>query len=82
VVSFDATTDGASGVNKMLLNNLACAGHTAVDFDKACVESPSGGYRAADPSGPVLYRRPKDQGALVQELSTLLGGVCCGCVPS
>ena len=63
-----------------VLNQLACAGHTAKDFATNCKQLPGGGYDAVDPNGPRLYFDASDAAALQTALRSVAGSVCCGCV--
>ena len=77
VVGFDGTSEG---IDNALLNNLACAGRTASDFDTACTDSGAGDYVASNPEGPPLYLRAGSSGELSAALEDIAGEVCCGCV--
>ena len=77
VVGFDGT---GGGVDVAQLNNLACAGGTAPDFDANCVLT-NGVYRAAAPNPPTrLFLLADDSISLGQALESATAEVCCGCV--
>ena len=78
IVSFDATAASPGGVNLKLLNDLACAGHTAQDFAKNCVASGTS-YRAAPGLAGPIYLTATNQDELIKHLNTAIGGVCCAC---
>jgi hypothetical protein len=76
VVGFDGT---GSGVDVPHLNDLACAGGTAPNFDVNC-ELASGVYRAAAASAARLFLLADDAISLGQALEAATSEVCCGCV--
>lgn len=81
VIGFGTADGGAGGVDRRLLNNAACAGHTAPKFGQSCVKQDGGtGYVAAQPGGATLYYAAEDGQQLQQALQSIAGGVCCGCV--
>lgn len=80
VVGFGANDAGAGGVNKKLLNELACAGTTAQNFATACVKGDGGGYVPVLPNGPALYYASEDGAALEMALKGIATSICCGCV--
>jgi hypothetical protein len=77
VIGFGAANGG--GVNVSLLNNLACAGHTAANFATACVQGDGGGYVAKTPNGAALFLAAQDGPALEAALQGIAGSICCGC---
>lgn len=77
VVGFDGTEDG---IDRAHLNDLACAGRTAVDFDVNCVDSGGGNYVAVNADGPPLFLLVEDQAALAEALAEIAGEICCGCI--
>ncbi|NUP11092.1 MAG: VWA domain-containing protein [Polyangiaceae bacterium] len=80
VLGFSATEDlMPNGVGAPFLNNMACAGMTAVDFDDNCMMG-TDGYVAVDPNGPTLYLQASDGAALSAALSDVAGSICCNCV--
>jgi hypothetical protein len=79
VIGFGGSDAGAAGVNRPLLNNIACAGQTASGFATACVQSGSG-YTAVDQNGPPLYFAAEDADSINTALTTVAAKVCCGCV--
>jgi hypothetical protein len=79
VVSFGIAGD--DGIDPAQLNDLACAGQTAVDFAMNCMDEGGGNYVAVDPAnGPTLYIPSNDMQALEDALAGIVGQVCCGCV--
>ncbi|HEY4182409.1 MAG TPA: vWA domain-containing protein [Kofleriaceae bacterium] len=81
IVGFGAQDTTTQGVNPPVLNQLACAGHTAKDFATNCKQVAGGGYDAVDPmNGPPLYYDAADATALAASLRAVAGSVCCGCI--
>jgi hypothetical protein len=79
VVSFGIPGD--DGIDPTQLNDLACAGQTAVDFAMNCMDEGGGNYVAVDPAnGPTLYIPTADMAALQNALAAIAGALCCGCV--
>lgn len=79
VLGFSASGDlMPNGVGAPFLNDMACAGMTAPDFDNNCTMGTTG-YVAVDPAGPTLYYQASDQAALSQALDAVAGLVCCDC---
>lgn len=77
VVGFDGSGEG---IDPAELNDLACAGHTAPDFDQNCQSALGGGYRAvANPSPSRLFILAGDQAGLEDAVSQAAGDVCCDC---
>ncbi|HEX7603423.1 MAG TPA: vWA domain-containing protein [Polyangiaceae bacterium] len=64
-------------VDKALLNDLACAGMTATSFKTSCKKA-SAGYVSAGGTTPLFFSA-QDGATLKTALSTITGGVCCGC---
>jgi hypothetical protein len=80
VVGFGASDAGAGGVNRPLLNDLACAGKTATSFATACKLADGGaGYVAVAPNGAEQFFTAENGSALAVALKTIEGQVCCGC---
>ena len=77
VVGFDSS---GKGIDPKTLNNMACAGRTAPDFDNNCVDQGGGSYVAANPSGTMLFISASDGVDLQNELGTVAGLVGCGVV--
>lgn len=73
VVGFGGKADGA------LLNDLACAGHTATDFTTSCTLN-GAGYVANVPKSTHVFFDAADGPALKAALDSIAGGVCCGCI--
>lgn len=80
IVGFGAQETTPQGVNPPLLNRMACAGHTAKNFDTACMQVTGGGYDAVDPDGARLYFDAADGAALSTALTDVARQVCCGCL--
>jgi hypothetical protein len=76
-IGFDGT---GGGVDRALLNHLACAGHTAPSFPDGCTDDGAGNYTATDPDGPVLFQIAQDAEQLSQALQGFASEVCCGCI--
>jgi hypothetical protein len=78
VVGFSAEADpGAVG----FLNDLACAGQTAINFPGPCQET-ADGWVALDPiSGVPLYLQADNKVQLNSALTAVAGELCCGCQP-
>jgi hypothetical protein len=81
IVGFGAADAGAGGVNKRLLNDLACAGKTAQNFATACTKADGGGYVPVAMNGPALYYAAEDGTSLQTALKGIATSICCGCVP-
>lgn len=80
VVGFSAEAASMpGGVGAAFLNDMACAGMTAIGFPAGCTMS-GGGYVATDPDGPALYLAAGDAVALAGALDTITVAVCCDCV--
>lgn len=60
-----------------LFNDLACAGHSAVDFPAGCTDMGGGHYLALDPEGPRLYVDGTDPDGLSDAIATRLA-TCTG----
>jgi hypothetical protein len=78
VVGFGGVTGGAGGVNVPLLDNVACAGETAIGFPAPCTKG-SGGYTATSTTGTPLFYSAQDGAALQTALQAITKSVCCGC---
>jgi hypothetical protein len=68
-----------NGIGAPFLNNMACAGLTAPDFDVTCMMS-GAGFVAVDPEGPTLYLQASDGAALATALQAVAAQVCCDCI--
>ncbi|MFO0616631.1 MAG: vWA domain-containing protein [Polyangiaceae bacterium] len=80
ILGFSATGDiMPNGIGAPFLNDMACAGGTAIDFATNCVMGPNG-YQAKDPNGPTLYFQASDAAALSKALDAVAALVCCDCV--
>jgi len=78
VVAFDNGAPG--GVDRGLLNDMACAGHTAPGFPTGCTDGGSGNYRAIDRQGAALFLTADDGARLGDAFEQVAGAVCCGCI--
>jgi hypothetical protein len=80
MVGFSATGDvKPGGTGAPFLNNMACAGMTAVGFPGTCVMTPAG-YAAKDPTGQTLYLQASDGAALSKAFDGIAAEICCNCV--
>lgn len=82
VIGFDGSGDMNNGVNKPLLNDLACAGHTSPGFPANCIDDGKGNYAWDANSGVDVFLLAQDGAALQALLAKLGADVCCDCVPS
>jgi len=80
VNTFVVGFDGTGGIDPKLLNNMACAGHTAPGFPAPCTVDAAGDYTATDPSGAALFMVAGDAATLAAALAQVGGQVCCGCI--
>jgi hypothetical protein len=78
VVGFGAADAGSGGVNKNLLDNVACAGMTAVGFPAPCTKGATG-YTATKTAGAPLFYLAEDGPSLQTALHAITSSVCCGC---
>lgn len=81
VIGFGAVDGSADGINKPMLNDLACAGRTSTGFPASCVDDGGGNYRWDAQSNTDVFLQAQDGAALTQLLQTLGAAVCCDCVP-
>lgn len=79
VVGFGAADAGSSGVDKKLLDQVACAGMTAPGFPAPCTQTDGGGWTATSTSGPDLFYLAEDGATLQAALQTITSKICCGC---
>jgi hypothetical protein len=79
VIGF-GTTGGSDGIDIAQLNNLACAGHTAVNFATACQADAQGNYSATHPTTGTEFLLASDAASLTAALTQSAGQVCCGCL--
>jgi hypothetical protein len=77
VIGFDSS---GGGIDNGLLNDLACAGGTAVDFPTPCTADGMGHYTATNRGGPALYQLAENAAQLTETFQAFAGEVCCGCV--
>ncbi|HEY5920086.1 MAG TPA: hypothetical protein VIV11_00390, partial [Kofleriaceae bacterium] len=78
VVAFDANSP--AGIDKGLLNDMACAGQTAPGFPAGCTPDAAGNYRATDRLGAALFLAADNATALASVFEQVAGTVCCGCI--
>jgi hypothetical protein len=78
VVAFDNGAPG--GIDRGLLNDMACAGQTAAGFPAGCTANGSGDYRATDRTGAALFLTANDAAGLTSAFEQVAGSVCCGCI--
>jgi hypothetical protein len=78
VVGFGSADAGSSGVNKALLDKVACAGMTATGFPAPCTRGASG-YTATNAAGPPLFFLAEDGASLQSALQSIASSICCGC---
>jgi von Willebrand factor type A domain len=79
VIGF-GTAGGSDGIDVSQLNDLACAGHTAVDFATACQADAHGNYTAIHPATGTEFLLASDAASLDASLTQSAGQVCCGCL--
>jgi Mg-chelatase subunit ChlD len=76
-VGFFGKSASPSGVGLAFLNDMACAGQTAINFATACKQGPTG-YIAADPNSTVpLYLGAENSAQLEGVLVKALGDLGC-----
>lgn len=78
VVGFDGS--GGTGVDVPQLNNMACAGHTAVDFANNCIDDGQGNYYWDSQAQPIVYIVAEGADSLNTALTNIAAEVCCYCV--
>jgi hypothetical protein len=64
------------GTNREVLNQLACAGRTAQNFENDCEAVEGGGFAARDPAGERLYHVAQSTDDLVTALGNVLSTTC------
>jgi hypothetical protein len=82
VIGFDASGDVTDGIDKTMLNDLACAGQTVSGFPAGCIDDGAGNYRWDAQSGMDVFLLAQNGTALNDLLKQLGGEVCCDCVPN
>ncbi len=84
VVGFSAEMSVSNGVGAAFLNDMACAGRTAKNFNAASLfDSASGNYRARNPDAggmDALFFTATNAAELASSLKTFSETVCCGCI--
>jgi hypothetical protein len=80
VNTFTIGFDASGGIDPAFLNDMACAGRTAIGFPSGCVADGAGDYLAADRLGPAIYLQAGDAAGLAAALESTAQQVCCGCV--
>jgi hypothetical protein len=78
VVGFGSADAGSAGVNKNLLDDVACAGTTAVGYPAPCTKGATG-YTATKTAGAPLFYLAEDGPSLQSALHAITTSVCCGC---
>jgi len=78
-IAYDALSGEGGGVGHEQLNDIACAGRTAIDFATRCVDNGFGDFIARERSGPALYPMTIDPVELEADLEHALTEVCCDC---
>ncbi|HEX3344341.1 MAG TPA: vWA domain-containing protein, partial [Polyangiaceae bacterium] len=78
VVGFGAADAGSAGVDKALLDQVACAGMTAIGFPAPCTQTVSG-YTATSTTGAPIFYLAEDGASLQTALHSITSSVCCGC---
>ena len=78
VVGFGAADAGSGGVNKALLDQVACAGMTATGFPTPCTKT-AAGYTATVTTGAPIFYLAEDGASLQTALQSITSSVCCGC---
>ncbi len=78
VVGFGGVDAGSGGVNVPLLDDVACAGMTALSFPAGCTKGKNG-YTASSTSGAPLFYSAQDGASLQTALQKITSSVCCGC---
>jgi hypothetical protein len=78
VVGFGAADAGSAGVNKALLDQVACAGMTATGFPAPCTKT-AAGYTATVTTGAPIFYLAEDGASLQTALQSITSSVCCGC---
>jgi hypothetical protein len=80
VGTFTIGFDASGGIDPAFLNDMACAGRTAIGFPSTCVADADGDYLALDRLGPAIYLQAGDAASLRAALESTAEQVCCGCV--
>lgn len=71
-------TASSGGTNPQVMNKLACAGRTAIDFATKCKDDGSGNYVPVDPaSSAPLYLEAKDAAGLAKSLESVAASLAC-----
>ncbi|HEY3817562.1 MAG TPA: vWA domain-containing protein [Polyangiaceae bacterium] len=78
VVGFGAADAGSAGVDKALLDQVACAGMTAIGFPAPCKMTATG-YTATSTTGAPIFYLAEDGPSLQMALQSITSSVCCGC---
>jgi hypothetical protein len=80
VVGFGEPGQEADGIDAAELNNMACAGKTAPDFDKNCMDAGGGNYVAKTPEGAILFISASNGEELESKLDAVAALVGCGVI--
>jgi hypothetical protein len=78
VVGFGAADAGSSGVDSKLLDQVACAGETAIGFPAPCTQTDAG-YTATSTKGAPIFYLAEDGASLQTTLQGITSKLCCGC---
>ena len=78
VVGFGAADAGSAGVDSKLLDQVACAGETAIGFPAPCTDTDAG-YTATSTTGPNVFYLAEDGNTLATTLQGITSKLCCGC---
>ncbi|MGH7298677.1 MAG: VWA domain-containing protein, partial [Polyangiaceae bacterium] len=78
VVGFGTADAGSSGVDSKLLDQVACAGETAIGFPAPCTQTDAG-YTATSTAGPPIFYLAEDGASLQTTLQAITSKLCCGC---
>ncbi|HSO00425.1 MAG TPA: hypothetical protein VLS89_19170, partial [Candidatus Nanopelagicales bacterium] len=81
VIGFGAVDGSADGIDKPMLNDLACAGRTSAGFPANCLDDGSGNYRWDAQSNVDVFLQAQDGASRTELLEALGADVCCDCVP-
>ncbi|HEY8091505.1 MAG TPA: vWA domain-containing protein [Polyangiaceae bacterium] len=78
VVGFGAADAGSAGVDSKLLDQVACAGETAIGFPAPCSQTDAG-YTATSTAGAPIFYLAEDGASLQTTLQGITSKLCCGC---
>lgn len=75
---YDPTSNGFGGVGEQFLNDMACAGETAIGFPESCLKTDMG-YVAAPGSG-ALFQKAASAAQLATVIDEVAAYICCDCI--